>query len=454
MPSDNLRHGYEVTMHTGLEYQNTMVTDGKAAVSLQDLPIELVAQVLTHVADIETLDSLIRAWPAAYRVFECSAVDITEAVLSSGYASGYVCGHIRVIFRIIALLRSGTLPISSLADFQRRVIIDAMRSVSRVRSSRNGFAPDLLARETPPAVIRSLLATYRQVMSASLGCLTYYLDSFKTLEPEHPIDKGIKNPNPAWSQDISTWQSRPQGRKFNIRDVGPPSWTEEQRVNRAFWRLQLLYDLKRAASRGLLDWPDDSKAALCDIVAVSRPIGEYANYWLRTRRYAYTTWAGSSDFYHAWVHDIPYAAHKPCPPEYEELISVVDYVRAVHGQEASERLVKGEVCLAELQGPVEIYREWSLAKPGVKDWKTLIGPSVGAERHYRGPQGRSILDMVDFDPLGRYGFAFWSWERMFAYGLATRSHSEFEDYRVTYAWESILSPEEVARAEWEMGKMT
>ncbi|KAH8126974.1 hypothetical protein FP744_10007700 [Trichoderma asperellum] len=425
-----------------------MAADGKAAVSLQDLPTELVTPILTHVADIATLDSLIRAWPAAYRVFESSAVDITEAVLSSGY----VCGHIRVIFRIIALLRSGTLPISNLADFRRRVIVDAMRYPSRVRSSRDGFAPAFLARETPPAVIRSLLATYRQVMSASLGCLTSYLDRFNTLKPEHPIDRTIKEP--ARSPDTLIWQSRPQGREFNVRNVGPPSWTEEQRVNRAFWRLQLLYDLKRASSRGLLDWPDDSKAALCDIVAVSRPIGGDTRYSLRSRRYGYQAWAGCSDFYHAWVHTVPYNGHYPGPPEYEELISVVDYVRTVHGQEASERLAKGEVCLAELQGPVEIYREWSLAKPGIKDWKKLVDASVAANRGYYWQQGSSILHMVDFDTFGRYGFAFWSWERMFAYGLARRSESDYEDYRVTYAWESILSPEEVARAEWEIGNKT
>jgi hypothetical protein len=171
-----------------------MAADGKAAVSLQDLPTELVAPILTRVADIATLDSVIRAWPAAYRVFESSAVNITEAVLSSGY----VCGHIRVIFRIIALLRSGTLPISNLADFRERVIVDAMRYESRVCRSPRGFAPDFLARETSPAVIRSLLATYRQIMSASLGCLAYYLDHLKTLKPEHPINQTIKNPFPSW----------------------------------------------------------------------------------------------------------------------------------------------------------------------------------------------------------------------------------------------------------------
>lgn len=423
-----------------------MAADGKAAVSLQELPTELVALILTRVTDIATLDSLIRAWPAAYRVFESSAVDITEAVLSSGY----VCGHIRVIFRIIALLRSGTLPISNLADFRRRVIVDAMRYDSRVRSSPSGFAPTFLARETSPAVIRSLFGTYRQIMMASLGCLTYYLDRFKTLKPEHPIYKAIKDG--AWSRDITTWPSRPsrpQGRKFDVRNVGPPSWTEEQRVNRAFWRLQLLYDLKRAASRGLLDWPDDSKAALCDIVAVSRPIKESTRSWSWSRRYGHQIWPKPSDFYDAWMHIVPYAGHDPGPPEYEELISVVDYVRTVHGQEASGRLVRGEVCLAELQGPVEIYREWSLAKPGVKDWKTLIDPSEGTRQ-----RSSSILSMTDFDTFGRYGFAFWSRERMFAYGLARRSESEYEDYRVTYAWESILSPEEVARAELEIGNKT
>lgn len=431
MLSDSLCYGSKVTRHIKLEYQNIMVADRKAAISLQELPTKLVAQILGHVTDLETLDSLIRAWPTAYRVFESRAADITDAVLTSGDSSGCICGHIRVIFRIIALLRSGSLPISNLADFQQRVIVDAMRYASRVRSSPNGFAPGSLAEETAPTVIRSLLATYRQIMSASLGCLTLYLDRFKILKPEYPVDKKTKNL---------------QGSKFNRQNIGPPSWVEEQRVNRAFWRLQLLYDLKRAASRGLLDWPEESKAALCDVVAVSRPIGESANSSLRTRRYARKVWANSSDFYHAWVHNFPYAPNNPCPPEYEELISVVDYVGTIYGQAASQRLAKGEMCLAELQGSVEIHRKWPLAKPGAKDWKTLVGPSVGAERHYYGQHGRSILDAVDFDSFGLYGFAFWSWERMFAYGLAARSDGRHENYRVTCAWESILSSEEVEKA--------
>ncbi|KAL7898831.1 hypothetical protein HDV63DRAFT_385609 [Trichoderma sp. SZMC 28014] len=441
MLSASLRQGI------GPEDQKTMASNSRAAASLQDLPTELVAPILTNVADIATLDSLIRAWPAAYRVFESRAVEITEAVLSSDD----VCGHIRVIFRIIALLRSGTLPISSLAEFRKRVVEDAMRY--RVRSSPSGFAPDSLARETPPAVIRSLLATYRQIMSASLGCLTYYLDRFNALKPEHPIDKTIKDTEYN-RRHYQTLQSGPEARKVDVRNVGPPSWTEEQRVNRAFWRLQLLYDLKRAASRGSLDWPDDSKAALCGIVAVSHPTRDmgYTHPWERNRRYVHHTWSGCSDFYHACVHHVPYADSDRCPPEYEELISVVDYVRAVHGQEASQRFAKGEVCLAELQGPVEIYREWPLAKPGVrdsgvKDWKALVGPSAGVRRYGYGQRVYSIANMVDFDVFGRYGFAFWSWERMFAYGLVTMSSSDWGNFRVAYAWESILSPEEVANAQ-------
>jgi hypothetical protein len=101
------------------------------------------------------------------------------------------------------------------------------------------------------------------------------------------------------------------------------------------------------------------------------------------------------------VHIVPYSGHYPGPPEYEELISVVDYVRTVHGQEASERLGKGEVCLAELQGPVEMYRDWSQAKPGIKEWKTLVRASVGAQRYCYGQRVESILSMVDFDTLGR-----------------------------------------------------
>jgi hypothetical protein len=45
------------------------------------------------------------------------------------------------------------------------------------------------------------------------------------------------------------WKRRLEGRDYTLQNTGPPSSVEEQRVTRAFWCTQILYDLKKAAAQ-------------------------------------------------------------------------------------------------------------------------------------------------------------------------------------------------------------
>jgi hypothetical protein len=209
--------------------------DGKAAQYLDLLPVELTLQVLCQLHDLVSLDSLIRASPTSYRVFASYAIEVTEAVLRREYP------HIRVIFRYLTLLRSGTFPAMDFGEFEGRVIREAMRYATRVRCSWYGFVPKRLDEGTEPAVIRSVLSTARLIKCVALDCLGFYLARFRTLQPEHPVDKKFEflTPSAAAKRDgyVPPWQSRPETVKVEVHDVGPPSWLEEQRATRALWRL-------------------------------------------------------------------------------------------------------------------------------------------------------------------------------------------------------------------------
>lgn len=39
-----------------------------------------------------------------------------------------------------------------------------------------------------------------------------------------------------------------------VQDTGPPSWVEEQRIFRSFWKVQLFNEVKIAVDSSLVDW--------------------------------------------------------------------------------------------------------------------------------------------------------------------------------------------------------
>lgn len=53
----------------------------------------------------------------------------------------------------------------------------------------------------------------------------------------------------------------------------PPSWIEEQRVTRAFWRIQIFHDPQKAAAASLLNWPEEDIEELS-----SGPLKLYGNF--------------------------------------------------------------------------------------------------------------------------------------------------------------------------------
>jgi len=222
----------------------TTLTKGEAHNGLECLAPEVLLMIATQLPDLVSLDSLLRASPNTFRLFNNgNAVKITEAVLSAGFTHH----HIRVIICVIVLIRSSNLPIHNLDDFRKQVTLEAMEN--RTPTPGSGFSPIHLSPTTTPAVLRSILASARRITCLTLDCLEYYLAQFRSLKPQHVIDRKFQ------LVGYQPWEVHPERRECPTQEVGPPSWTEEQRVFRAFWRIQVICDLKTAASHSLLRWP-------------------------------------------------------------------------------------------------------------------------------------------------------------------------------------------------------
>lgn len=172
-------------MPISVDFQNSM-TEIRSGNQFEYLATEILLQIISHVPDLVSLDSLIRAPPVAFRVFGNYAVEIMDTVLSS---SGLTNGHVQAILRIIALIRSSALPIQNLQEF-RRVTIEAV--YWRVRPSKNGFAPERFLKTASPVVLRSILATHRQITCVALDHLKGCLARFRALRPEHLVDEKIQ----------------------------------------------------------------------------------------------------------------------------------------------------------------------------------------------------------------------------------------------------------------------
>ncbi|KAG6009921.1 hypothetical protein E4U21_000692 [Claviceps maximensis] len=328
---------------------------------LEYLPNELYLEILFGISDIASLDSVLRASPKAYRLFDNHSVAITDAVLDSGYT----CGHIRVVFRIIALLRSGTLPIKSLEHFQERVLDESMQYRYRVRASRTGLAPQKIAKDTSPEVLKSILATARHIHCLSHECLSLALGRLKAVEVEHLVDKNVYT---SILDFVSVSEPRPATIKFEAQDSGPPSWVEEQRATRACWRLQLIYDLKRAAQRSQLDWSEADVSKLTNIPAIIPPsemTGPNERY--RSSRPGLYNWYQSR-----YTRDDRFCDHA----EFEEILTIIQHVRDQYGPESADKIAYGNLSCKDLNGHREIQREWPLPGPcRENEWRQLLKAS-------------------------------------------------------------------------------
>ncbi|KAK7978642.1 hypothetical protein PG988_006132 [Apiospora saccharicola] len=237
------------------------MTDSRTTRCLfETFPTELLLKIISGLPDLTSLDSVLHASPTVYRIFDEYAVEITETVLSCDYKivvtynrrpygaeeihhgphaieSGVTSAYIRVMFYMMAAIRSGRFPIHSLSEFCQKVV-----------------DPFWHAPKCSPQPDSNLPKAQLDID----GLHTVLPASFRVPDASHPgrrkkaFLRGCRvGPYINDAEALNEFRGIP----IKGRDAGPPSWAEEQRSARAFWRLQLMYDLQKPGRGNLLDWP-------------------------------------------------------------------------------------------------------------------------------------------------------------------------------------------------------
>ncbi|KAE9377719.1 hypothetical protein N431DRAFT_164954 [Stipitochalara longipes BDJ] len=395
---------------------------------LESLSPELLIPILTRLPDLESLDSLLRASPAAYHVFDTHAATVFEEVLSSGSTHTYTCA----LIRIIALIRAEALPptVHDLASFKDLVRHET--SPHRWKPPRWVHPPTSLPLDLSSAVLRGLLATNRKVQRLTFGCLDYYLDRFRPLKPFNSA--GFSFNSTYFGEHsrglIGAWNNKQPNTVYYypVHDIGPPSWVEQQRVLRAFWRIQLSRDLSAAVGASHIIWLEGetfkgnyqmSPADLCDVPQ-------------RFTDAAGGVLLGGREL-----------RSRETLLEHELLESAIQYM-----QEVKE--VTNESTYWRLK------KDWAAgsAPANQKDLETLdltfrsnmwsYFSNLSGDPWYHDMSFLSPLQHVKFESFRRFGFAIWSTARMAEYGLLMADDDAAAGLQQPNweAWRNLLTQDE------------
>lgn len=418
-------------------------------VGWEDLPYEIQTEVISYIYDPGSLGALFHASPVAYRTFGDDARSLVEKI----FASGYVCGHTAVLFRLCALIRTGRLPVSDTPSFRKRVTAEALLYQTRVRESKTGIAPRSLDHDIDPSIVRSLLVVARHASNLAWDCLSTCLERLKALRPQHPLEAETFD---RYYYDCKLeWQPRPEGRFFEISVSDQLSWDEEQRAVRAVWRLQLIYELKRAVNAGIVEWTDTvlSSTKAFDLQSIQYQLSAF--YGARDN-YLQLVHDGGRGDYPSWYDTI--TDYLGYGPEFEEISAIIHFVRGKYGTHIAGRMRNGTLCVAEIRCVDNPQRFGEVLSPSKYDWKQLIFASAAVSfynyrrRHrtwprFTGDDGAfRPLVYTSFDDFADYGFAFWSYKRMADCGLLKAKRKENVN-KFHYAWYSVLSEEDIRRIE-------
>lgn len=197
------------------------------------------------------------------------------------------------------------------------------------------------------------------------------------------------------------------GLPTKVRDAGSPSLVEEQRAARAFWRLQLLYDLRKAARGNLLaTWPAEDVDTLRSYNQTQLLFLYYPTHVLQTnfrRR-----------------------------PKTDEIYSAVQYLERVYGCHWPDEV--------QVPGGLQAARAsewWPLPRHEARGDKKLAQPSAACQAW---PNLAGHLGWWELARVMWLGFAFSSEERMQGRGLLgnPRQIGGLGAFKYAFMWHSMV----------------
>lgn len=219
--------------------------------TIEDLAAELLINVFRHITDLESLDNFLRASPRAFHVFSENGVPILDSLLDSSC----IHRHCAEAIRTVACIRMGEFPrtINSISALQLRVTSVAL--LEECDRTTDCFFPKVLPC-MPRQGALSLLATARRISYLTLEVLRVHLERFRALRPQK-LPSALNEHMKRHPLPMSPFIERATSEMIpvDIKDIGQPTWAEEHQVYLAFWRMQLVEDLRRAVNQKIvLGW--------------------------------------------------------------------------------------------------------------------------------------------------------------------------------------------------------
>ncbi|KAF4968003.1 hypothetical protein FSARC_4564 [Fusarium sarcochroum] len=424
-----------------LAYQDRSFMPSEVA-SLETLPPEILLPIITNLTGLDTLWNLLRASPRIWRVFDDHAYPIVEAILSGPDA--ILPLGIAELVRALILVRSKVLPFKDLKEFEVRFLrmrmyhpISNMSPKQAIKHSMT-ISPELLSTTaTSVTVLRSVVATAYQISALSQACLASYLDRLRdpSFRPLHCYDPELRysgNYGPDKIR-IRAWDRVFVGTPVEVIDVEQPSWVEEMRAVRALWIIQLVGEMKRQKDNlgwSTKDVEEFSRKSPADLDARREEVRSLIHYLA-------TLAEARQDAYYRLPQPPPSARWITAQPNKGELYLKLshpprpDHRRILHQQPDHGRWGRTAESLSMEACGMPVFQD--LTRGG-------------------GPSRNSPIIGVKYDLFRPFGLAFWDRWRMHHLGLVRGMF----DYNAIlpafylFAWESILSPDEVEKIKNEL----
>lgn len=212
--------------------------------SFTSIPPEVLLEIMKLVPDLRSLHSLALAVPAVYRLWGNFGAEILQAVTSNRV---FTSPQLRDLVWLVALLRSAEIPTWSLDTFLEGFVKPTME--------RNRSPEPPCAVPAPTSCSFSVLGTASRIHDLTQLCLEHYLERLRGVQPRlRRLVSGNLDYRAAYRPYnllVPCWRHRANS-PYDTPYMGAASWVEEHIVLRAFWRLQLFYDFKRAAQTSKL----------------------------------------------------------------------------------------------------------------------------------------------------------------------------------------------------------
>lgn len=427
--------------------------------SLEAFPTEIILKILCELADLDALYNLIRASPASSNIFDYYAHAIIEAVLS-------MCPlkiEIQHLIRAVILTRSSALPFNNLHDFE---MLFEEQHISTNRGCRS--PPITLPSDSLKAAslesIRSGLATACRISALTYTCLEFYLEHLRDNNICNPyycdakrvnLDGFLQNPTHVWARSV--------GKAVEEKCDGPPSWVEEMRVARALWKMQLVGEVQRLATRDPngLGWPPEDIEEIAGMTPqefVTSP-----GYYLEGMEEeaetvcAYLQQLGGEDGEPSQRPPADYY-RLPRPPAIEVRTWITQMPKPEMRKtefgnvyDLGNRLVPADPPIESLEllakefCPQSFEARQSLCTGQSPRDADMTGFGIEHYRDLRAWIPEPPLPNIPFDVFRRLGLALWDDERMKSMHLLEEKYHSYLTERNIFVWFSLLPEEEIAR---------